>query len=224
MKRTLVILADPAFSLIEPLPPGDDFQAQLLEAALKDSLALWQQLDFGPGWPAPSLALSYPGDRKWYAQRASGSWLLVPQMGLTPAQRLDNGLIMLSPEPDDETLILGPRTPHLTLRDLQHAYIALHQQGTCVGPTPAGGVYALGVRGRWPTGALQRVRWHAKQAVHDAQQAFRKLHAGVALLEVVQPLAGPEDVLQLLTDVPAYDRHAFPFLKSMARQAGLASP
>ena len=50
MKRTLVVLADRAFGLTGPLPPDDDFQAQVLEAVLKDSLALYQRLDFGPGW------------------------------------------------------------------------------------------------------------------------------------------------------------------------------
>jgi glycosyltransferase A (GT-A) superfamily protein (DUF2064 family) len=223
MKRTLIVLADPAFGLIEPLPPGDDFQAQLVEAALKDSLALWQGLDFGPGFPLPALMLAYTGDRQWYAPRASGSWLLVPQMGLSTGQRLDNLLIMLTPEPEDETLFLGMRTPQLTLRDLQRAFIALHQQGTCLGATPAGGVYALGVRGRWPTGLLAPVHWHAPQSAGDVQRSLRKLKVGVAPLEAVEPLVSREDVVKLLTDVPAYDGHAFPFLKSMARQAGLES-
>ena len=222
MKRTLVVLADGAFGLTAPLPLDDEFQAALLEAALKDTLTLCQKLDFGPGWAPPQCVLSYSGDRDWHAQRAGVTWLLVPQMGLTLSQKLDNLLIALTPEPDDETLFLGPRTPHLALRDLQHIFIALHQQGTGVGATAAGGIYALGIRGRWPTGVLQQVRWQEPQAVHDVQQAFRRLRVGVAMLEEANPLADREALLRLLDDVPACDVQAFPFLKSMARKTGLA--
>src|SRR3989304_2268914 len=154
MKRILVVVADDTFGLIEPFPPQDDCRAQLSEATFKDTLALCQSLTLGPGWPPPNLVLAYSGNREWYARCAANYWLIVPQMGTTLAQRLDN-------------LLIGPRPPQLEHRALQHAFIALGQRGACLGPTPEGGIYAIGIRGRWPAGVLQQVRWHDRHAMID---------------------------------------------------------
>jgi len=135
-----------------------------VEASLKDTVAVCQEFRPGPGAPPPSWLLAYPDRREWYSQITADYWLLVPQMGATLAQRLDNLLLFLAPGAEDETLIVGLRTPQLSTRDLHHAFIALGQRGACVGPTGAGGVYALGIRGRWPTGVLQQVRWHERSA------------------------------------------------------------
>jgi len=221
MKRTLVVLADEAFGLTRPLPGGDEFQTDLVEAALKDILKVCQEVQPGPGSPPPHLLLVYPDRRDWHAQIAANYWLLVPQMGLNLAQRLDNVLLLLAPAPDDETIFLGVRTPHLTARALQHAFIALGQRGTCLGPTPDGGAYALGIKGRWPTGVLQQVRWHEPEASEDLKRLFRRLQIGVALLDEMAPLVAPTHVGELTGARPAIDRPALPFLKQIARKRGL---
>ena len=220
MKRTLVLLADPTLGLTGPAPAGDDFQAQLVEAGLKDTLAVCHEVHPGSGSPPPGLVLAYPDRRDWYAQVAPQYWLLVPQMGANLAQRLDNILLFLSPTPEDETLILGPRTPHVAARDLQHAFIALGQRGACLGPTLSGGVYALGIRGRWPTGVLQQVRWQAAAAASDLRRLFRKLRLGIAMLDKLEALSDPAQVARVVDERLAIDRPALPFMKQLARRLG----
>jgi len=221
MKRTLVILADRTFGLTHPLPPEDEFQAELVEAALKDTVAVCQGVSFGPGSPTPSWLLAYPDRRDWYARVAADYWLLVPQMGATLAQRLDNVLLFLAPAPDDETLFLGVRTPQLSARDLQHAFIALGQRGACLGPTPAGGVYALGIRGRWPTGVLQQVRWDQPAAEADVRRLFRRLRLGVAVLDALEVVTAAPQVRQLVGEGLEIDRRVMPFLEQLTRKLGL---
>lgn len=221
MKRTLVVLADHGFGLTGPLPPGDEFQTELVEAALKDTLRLCQDVTPTPGTPPLHLLLAYPDRRDWHSQIAANFWLLVPQMGLNLAQRLDNVLLFLAPAPDDETLILGLRTPHLTPRAVQHAFVALGQRGACVGPTPAGEAYALGLRGRWPTGVLQQVRWDEREAVADLKRALRRLNVGLALLEEMEPVTGEAQVCALANERPAIDQPTIPFLKQLARKWSL---
>jgi glycosyltransferase A (GT-A) superfamily protein (DUF2064 family) len=221
MKRTLVILADRTFGLTGPLPAADELQGQLVEAALKDTVAVCQGVSFGPGSPAPSWLLAYPDRREWYARIAADYWLLVPQMGTTLAQRLDNALLFLAPDPEDETLFIGLRTPQLSARDLQHAFIALGQRGACLGPTTAGGVYALGIRGRWPTGLLQQVRWDEPAAEADVRRLFRRLRVGVAVLDQMEALADVTQVRQLIGERPGIDLQATPFLEQLTRKLGL---
>ncbi len=221
MKRTLAILADQTFGLTEPLPAADGFQSELVEASLKDTVAVCQEFRPGPGAPPPSWLLAYPDRREWYSQITADYWLLVPQMGATLAQRLDNLLLFLAPGAEDETLIVGLRTPQLSTRDLHHAFIALGQRGACVGPTGAGGVYALGIRGRWPTGVLQQVRWHERTAVADLRRLFRRLHVGVGVLDEREALCEAAQVQRLIGDRPAIDRQATPFLQQLARKLGL---
>jgi glycosyltransferase A (GT-A) superfamily protein (DUF2064 family) len=172
----------------------------------------------GAGAALPQLHLVYPDRRDWYAQVTTGSWLLVPRLGSTLAQCLDNALLFVAPEPDDETLFLGVRTPHLTTRALEHALIGLSQRGACLGPTPSGGIYAVGIRGRWPTGVLQQVRWHDGHAVADLRQVFRRLKIGVALLEEMQPLAAPVHVRELVASRSVAERDPTPFLDQLVRK------
>jgi glycosyltransferase A (GT-A) superfamily protein (DUF2064 family) len=218
MKRTLLIVADPDFGLTEPLASPDALQGQLVEAGLKDTIARCDAVRPGAAATLPQLHLVYPDRRDWYAQITSGSWLLVPRLGSTLAQCLDNALLFVAPEPEDETLFVGVRTPHLTTRAFEHALIGLSQRGACVGPTPSGGVYAVGIRGRWPTGVLQQVRWHDGHAAADLRHVFRQLRIGVALLEEMQPLTAASHVQELVASHSARDRDPTPFLDQLARR------
>jgi hypothetical protein len=218
MKRVLVVLADYTFGLTQPLPTHEAPDRQMWEAALKDTIALCQDLDPGPGAPVPDLVLAYTGDRSWHSQIAPNYWLLVPQMGATLTQVLDNLLIFLSPQPDDEVLILGPRTPHLNPRALAQAYIALGQRGACLGATPAGGVYALGIRGRWPSGVMADVRWTEGSAAAEVTRVFRRLKLGLALLEELEPGAELRQILTLADEPPIVDRRPIPFLRQLGRK------
>lgn len=216
MKRVLVVVADTTFGLTEPLPPEDGSQTDLIEAALKDTLGICQDLSFGPGWDPPELVLCYSGDRARYAPLLANYWLLVPQMGSSPAQRLDNILIVLAPDPDDEILFIGVRTPQLEPRALQHAFIGIAQRGACLGPTARGGVYAIGIRGRWPTGVLEQVRWHDPRAMGDLQRVFRRLKLGLAILEETDPLQTCEEATDAIREMPPCDRDNLPFLRNLA--------
>lgn len=224
MKRTLIILADKTFGLTGASPTDDDFQSRLVEASLKDTVAVCQQVGHTPAAaPAPHLVLAYPDRRDWHSHIAADFWLLVPQMGATLAQRLDNLLLFIAPAPEDETLIVGLRTPQISARDLEHAFIALGQRGACLGPTRAGGVYALGIRGRWPTGVLQQVPWNEPGALSGARRLFRSLRIGLALLDEREAVVQPTQVCDLIAENPAIDRPATPFLKQLARTVGLSN-
>lgn len=220
MKRRLAIVADTSFGLVASSGGGDDLQDQLTAAALKDSLQLCQDVQFGPGG-TPELLLAYSGARDFYARIAPQYCLLVPQMGMTLAQVLDNLMIFLAPDPDDITLIIGPRTPHLGPQALQRAFAGIQEQGAGVGATPAGNVYAIGFRGRWPAGVLGRVRWDSPQAARDVQQTFKRLRVGVAILDKVESLRDTQHAAVVLADIPACDADGLVFLRQLVRKLGI---
>lgn len=182
MNRRLVVVADrnarPVFC------PGDlsTEQPGLSETLFKDTLALSGLLHAGTP-DAPELVLAYYGERAWYQHRASSYWLLLPQMGSTVAQCLDNILIALAPEPDDETLFLGTRTPHLPCRLLEQAFDGLARFDAIVGPCEQGGVYLMGVRGRWPTGCLAEVDWQGQRVLPELRQALRRTRLNYAVMD-----------------------------------------
>lgn len=221
MKRKLAIVVDSSFGLAAPFGGAGEVQDEFFAAALKDSLQLCQNLQFGPGCKPPDLLLAYSGARDFYARIAPQYCLLVPQMGMTLAQVLDNLLIFLGPEPDDETLIIGPRTPHLGTQALQRAFACVQEQGACLGATPSGQVYAIGFRGRWPAGVLGRVRWDAPQAARDVQQAFKRLHVQTALLEKVESLQDSGQVAGVLAAIPDCDATGLVFLRQLVRKLGM---
>lgn len=197
MNRRLVVVTDRnAHPVFCPGVADVAGQAELSEVLLKDTLDVCALFDAGrPG--VPELILAYHGERAWYQPRVSSFWLLLPQMGNTVAQWLDNTLIGLAPQPEDQTVFLGTRTPHLPVRVLEQAFDGLGRFEAVIGACEEEGVYLLGVRGRWPTGALAQVDWEGNKAVSSLRQAFRRAHASYAMVDRLDPLYAKDDLEKL---------------------------
>ncbi|MEN6301786.1 MAG: DUF2064 domain-containing protein [Armatimonadia bacterium] len=197
MNRRLVVVADRnAHPVFCPGEPNTTLQPEVSEALFRDTLALSGSLHAGTA-DAPALVLAYYGERVWYQHRTSSYWLLLPQMGSTVAQLLDNVLISLALEPDDETIFLGTRTPHLSCRLLEQAFDGLARFDAIIGPCEQSGVYLLGVRGRWPTGCLAEVDWQGKRILPDLRQAMRRARLNYAALDKHDGLYDAEDLERL---------------------------
>jgi len=204
MNRRLVVVADRnAHPVFCPGESGVAEQPELSQVFLKDTLALSSSLHAGTA-DAPALILAYCGEREWYQHRASSYWLLLPQMGSTVAQWLDNVLIALAPEPDDETVFLGTRTPHLSCRLLEQAFDGLARFDSVVGPCEQGSVYLLGVRGRWPTGCLADADWQGKRTLPDVRQALRRARLSCAALDRHYGLYDTDDLERLRLHLHEY--------------------
>lgn len=190
-------------------------RAAIIDALMRDTLAMAEQVEAGPGWPAPQYVLLYPDRKPWYESRATQYWLLLPQMGQGTSQCLDNALIMLAPEPTTVTLFLGPTTPHLDPRLLHSAYAALSQHDVVLGPFEEGGVYLLGVRGRWPAGILREVRWDTKMALPDLRKAFKRSRMACALMPPTYGLHDETGLQRLSQQLMEYPETALHHLRDL---------
>lgn len=226
MKRRLIVVANQELGggdpTAAPLPTGptESLERKLEHGALADTIALAQGLDFGRSMEPPELVFAYRGDRQAYQRLLSSCWLLVPQMGADLAQHLDNLLIVLGAAPDDQTLFLGPATPHLSARALQNAYIALGQRGVALGPEEQRGIYLLGVTGRWPCGILSKVRWPTRHAQGDLCNAFRRAHLSVSLLPPFYAIRAQDDLRRLQEDLGIYPDRCLPHLRLLLEAIG----
>lgn len=221
MKRTLVLLSGHGLS------PGEDNSgwaeaggqgiapAALYDAAFRDSVQ-WAE-DFRPGaeMAPPNLVLGYYGDKEWFRHRVSSHWLMLPLMGTTLAQHLDNLLIVLGSGPDDRTIFVGPLTPHLPARALDSAFILLGQREVVLAPCERAGIYLIGARGRWPSGLLHDVRWDTAHAQKDLLKIFRRTHLGVGLLEELYAVQTERDLQRLADDLGVYPDRAMPNLRRL---------
>lgn len=219
MKRTLVVLAEP----YPPACPAEDSSGavpfcaasfeRVTEAALRDTLLAAEALTLGPGREPPDLVLAYTGDRSWYQRWASTHWLLVPRMGSAIEQHLDNVLISLGVQPEQQTVFFSPRTPHLPMRQLQHAYMSLGQRQVVVGPCEGPGVYLLGVTGRWPCGLLSGTRWRSPHVEADLLKAFKRASLSVSVLEEMYELRHDTHLQRLAQDLGLLPDGALPNLR-----------
>lgn len=209
MNRRIVVIAEQDLGLAElPCDQEPELAGVFRELLLKDTIALCQSLNLGPLETPPALVLAYGQDRMWYQQRVSGFWLLLPQMGNTLAQCLDNVLIALAPAPDDETIFLGCRAPHLPTRVLQHTFSALSRFDSVIGPCERAGIYLLGVRGRWPAGILGEVQWAGTRTANDLRKKLTRARLGCGMLDKTYPLMGLDDVRRLTPDLINYPHQA----------------
>ncbi|MGE5531069.1 MAG: DUF2064 domain-containing protein [Bacteroidota bacterium] len=219
MKRTLVVLSEP-YPVPQSSPDSSEavpFCAasfeRVAEAALRDTLAAAEALSLGPGREPPHLVLAYSGDRSWYQRRASSHWLLLPRMGSTIEQHLDNLLISLGVQPEQQTIFLSPRTPHLRMRQLQHAYLSLDQRQVVVGPCEGSGLYLLGVSGRWPCGLLNGTRWQTGHVEADLLKAFKRASLTARVLDELYELRHDSDLQRLAQDLGLLPDWALPNLR-----------
>jgi hypothetical protein len=223
MKRRLVVIAGPPLGGPPPvLTPQDEERVPLLmEACYRDTLTLCESLDFGRADPPPQLILVYPNDPSWYAHRTSNYWLQLPRMGEGLAQCLDNSLIVLGPDRSDQTVFLTCYTPHLPLKTLREAFLALGQRDTVLGPSEHGGIHLLGVRGKWPTGILGKVRWDSDQAEGDVRKTLRRARISCALLPTFWDLYSPEGITRLAQTLSFFPDRDLRYLRRACEDLGL---
>lgn len=149
MERVLVLSRVPAAGRVKTRLAATasltlEDAAMLARAMLLDTLLLARR------WP---LVFAYhpPGDRAIARRLVSEAGvetsrvLLVPQRGAGLGERMENAVADARDGPCD-LAVLGSGTPHLGEEGVAGIFAALRSAGVVVGPTRAGGVYALGLR------------------------------------------------------------------------------
>jgi rSAM/selenodomain-associated transferase 1 len=187
--------------------------AKMAAAMLDDTLALCEGIVLDGSNRSPQLVLAYTQDADWFAPRLSSRWRSLLQEGAGLGSRLENALASLDPSGASRTVFVGMDAPHLPPERLRDAFAALDadQSATVLGPCEDGGYYLIGVRGRWPAGALEDIRWSTAEALTDTRAALGKHGIDCAMLpewydvdtiEELRRLAG-----ELATMPPEHMRH-----------------
>lgn len=185
--------------------------ARIAAALLADTLLLCDSLAEAA---QSERVLAHAGERGWFERHAPPGWHLLAQRGGNLGQRLDNALADLGPGPEDRTLFLGMDAPHISPAALSRALALLDSADIVLGPCDDGGYYLLGVRGSWPSGVLEAVRWSTPDALDDTRSLLERAGLRCTLLPSAYDIDHVDDLVRLQRDLLAMPAGALPNLRA----------
>ena len=122
-------------------------------------------------------------------------YTLVRQRGADLGERLERAFRKLLKR-HRGALVIGTDSPLLPGRVLIRALEKLRGADAVLGPCPDGGFYLIGLR-RLVPGLFDRVRWGSASACRDVQESLRAHDYSCAMLELVDDVDRPSDVVRL---------------------------
>jgi rSAM/selenodomain-associated transferase 1 len=126
---------------------------------------------------------------------------LVRQRGVDLGERLEHAFRRLLKR-HHRALVIGTDSPLLSGRVLLRAVEELRSADAVLGPCPDGGFYVIGLR-RLVPGLFDSVRWGSASACRDMRQSLLAHNYSCAMLEPVDDVDRPSDVVRLRRDLTA---------------------
>jgi rSAM/selenodomain-associated transferase 1 len=195
-------------------PLSAEQAAQLYECFLRDTLDVARAVS-----GVVRLIAYLPHDECEYFRRLAPDFDLLPQIGASLGERLDNALTYCLDDRYERAVIMDSDSPTLPSAYVARAFDALEEADVTLGPCEDGGYYLIGLKRPQPR-LLREVRMSTPNVLRDTLALAKQDSLRVALLpawydvDTVQELHRLQD--ELLTKVNGLAPYSRDFLKHQA--------
>jgi rSAM/selenodomain-associated transferase 1 len=213
MDRALLVVAKrpvPGQTKTRLCPPlAPDQAAQLYECFLLDTLELCRSVQ------AARMIAYLPPDELDYFWQLAPDFELLPQIGESLGERLDNALTHCLSNGFDQAVIMDSDSPTLPSEYVAQAFEQLAKADTVLGPCDDGGYYLIGLKRPQPR-LLRQVQMSTPSVLRDTLALAEQVGLRVSLLpawydvDTIQELQRLRDELRLAQGGLA--RHTWMFM------------
>jgi rSAM/selenodomain-associated transferase 1 len=215
VKRALIVVAKqpiPGQTKTRLSPPLDpDQAAELYRCLLLDTLDLMKRVD----GIQPVVAYAPPTAEGYFRRITANEFVLVPQVGKTLGQRLDNVLARCLQMGYEQVAVMNSDGPTLPVGHLQQAFELLDKPNIDVvlGPSDDGGYYLIGVKRPCP--ALFEVVMSTSTVL---EETLARAHEQDLCAECLPPwydVDTPQDLQRLTDELLSLPRHVAVMTRDM---------
>jgi rSAM/selenodomain-associated transferase 1 len=180
MNRALLVIAKqpaPGRTKTRLTPPlSAERAAQLYECLLRDTVEIARAVPNVARWMAYA-----PEDAAAYFQNLVPDFHLVPQVGASLGERLDNALTHCLCDRFAQAVIMDSDSPTLPSEYVTRAFAELERNDVVLGPCEDGGYYLIGLKEPQPR-LLREVQMSTPHVLADTLAVARAERLRVALL------------------------------------------
>jgi len=116
------------------------------------------------------------------------------QQGDDLGERMKNAFAEVFKQETEKGVIIGSDCPEISVDILQHAFEALDQYETVIGPSEDGGYYLLGMNAFYP-GIFESIEWSTDSVFADTIQKLNKLQLSYYRLPELNDIDTYRDLL-----------------------------